>query len=64
MKNQLYMAVSADKYELPLYVCESVKELGVWAGYDPNYISRAFKSKSKAKRGNMRFVIISMEGFK
>lgn len=32
MGETLYMAVTSDEYELPLYISDSVKELAEWSG--------------------------------
>lgn len=32
----LYMAVTADEYELPLFVTESAKDMAQWAGIQVN----------------------------
>lgn len=37
----LYLAVTADKYELPLYVADSRKEMAKWYGVDGDWISGA-----------------------
>lgn len=37
----LYLAVTADEYELPLYVADSCKEMAKWFGVDGDWISSA-----------------------
>ena len=32
MKNRLYLKVTEDKYELPIYVARTLKELAAWDG--------------------------------
>lgn len=38
MKKKIYMAVSADKYELPLVVLDTSRELANWSGYSIGYV--------------------------
>lgn len=37
----LYLAVTADKYELPLYVADTRKEMAKWAGVSGEQITMA-----------------------
>lgn len=46
----LYMAVTADEYELPLYVSDTIKELSDWCGYKSNYISTAIHYHYSGKK--------------
>lgn len=48
---KLYMVVTLDKYELPLYVADSVAELSEWSG---NTIGAIYSLMSKAKNGKIK----------
>lgn len=58
---KLYMAVSADQYELPLYVADTAKELAEWSGVKPNYVSTAIYYKYSGKKMGMKFVKVELE---
>lgn len=47
----LYLAVTADKYELPLYVAESRKEMALWSGLSVNAISCAISNYNRRRAG-------------
>jgi len=43
----LYLAVTADKYELPVYVADSRKEMAEWFGVSGDAISSAICSYNR-----------------
>ena len=57
----LYMAVTADEYELPLYVSDTIKELSDWCGYKSNYISTAIHYHYSGKKSGIRSLKIEVE---
>ena len=45
----LYVAVTGDEYELPLYVTETVEEMATWAGIKASSVrSMVCRNKNKA----------------
>ena len=54
------MAVSTDKYELPLYVADTARELSNWSGYDINYVLSAISHQYSGKKIGMKFIRIEM----
>lgn len=57
---KLYMLVTPDKYELPMYVTDSVKDLARFAGVKANsiYIMMSRYKKGEIKR--TRFVSVEV----
>lgn len=55
----VYMIVSRDKYELPLFVCDTRQELSEYAGISPNHIS-AIMSHAKKLGGFCRYVKVKI----
>ena len=53
-KRSLYMAVTADEYELPVYVCDNLRQLADWAGLKYStlggYIGRGIEGKKTGCR--------------
>lgn len=43
----LYLAVTADKYELPLYVADTCKEMAKWYGVSGQKISTAISNYNR-----------------
>lgn len=63
---KLYLAVTFDEYELPLHVCESVRELASETGVHRNTIYKAIERDSKNKRKkrtsyNMKFKVVNLK---
>lgn len=44
---KIYMAVTADKYELPLVVFDKISSLSKWSGKSKCVLHRAIQKKSK-----------------
>lgn len=60
MKNVVYMQISRDKYELPLAVGDSVRELSKILGVSENAISRTVNS-SGGKGGFRKYIKVKVE---
>lgn len=52
----LYMAVTADKYELPICVEDSVHDLAKWAGISDNTLSSNLSKHKNGKNRGYKFV--------
>ena len=52
----MYMAVTADKYELPLCVEDTARELGARFGVSKGYVYCAVSKKLSGKKTGYRFV--------
>lgn len=50
----VYMAVTDDKYELPLFICDTEKELRTYLGYSPDYTlaNRFYRSPTGVVRSH------------
>lgn len=69
----LYLAVTADKYELPLYVATSRKEMAKWAGVSGDQITMAMcnyeriwgrhpdKERKTSRQGVIRFTKVEVD---
>ena len=57
----LYMAVTADKYELPICVEDSVKKLAKWAGISENTLSSRISKESSGKTSGIKFIKVTEE---
>lgn len=55
------MAVTTDKYELPLYVADTARELSDWSGYNINYVLSAISHQYSGKKIGMKFIRIEVE---
>lgn len=58
---QLYMAVTADKYELPIYVTEKSREMAEWAGVTQQAIRSAVSKKTSGRNRGMKYVKVNLE---
>ncbi len=56
----VWMAVTADKYELPLFIADSAKDLSVIVRVPASTISSAVGHKVKMSRNNMKFVKVEV----
>ena len=61
MKNVLYMAVTPDKYELPLYVADSVKELAEKFNTNQNVVLSSISHKRGGNVTGRKFVRVRIE---
>ena len=57
---KLYMYVTADKYELPIYVTDTVKELAGLVGTTENSIYSAMRHAA-VRGGGCRYVKVEVE---
>lgn len=59
----IYMAVTNDKYELPVAFGETLSELAMMVDSNPSNISRNIKNYKTAKRhwGKYRYVKVEIE---
>ena len=56
----LYMAVTADRYELPVYVADSVPELARATGRNPASIHAAITLSYSGKYGGIKFLKVEV----
>lgn len=61
IKLKLYMAVTPDKYELPLAVCDTAKELGELFGVGKNTVQSAISNNLSGKNKGRKFVRVELE---
>lgn len=57
----LYMAVTPDKYELPLVVTETLRELSFILGTKENNLSSSLSRKRSGKKKGYKIVKVKME---
>lgn len=61
MKKKLYLAVSADQYELPLAVFDTSHELADWSGYGIMYVLSAITHNYSGEKSSMQFLRVEVE---
>ncbi|MGL6221321.1 MAG: hypothetical protein ACRC36_25050 [Lacrimispora sphenoides] len=61
MKKKLYLVVSPDEYELPLFVADSSRELADWSGFSINYVLSAISHDYAGKKSGMKFQRIEVD---
>lgn len=62
MKKKLYMKVTLDKYELPLIICDSARELAAATGTSADVIYSCISHYKKDKRNtSYRMVVVNMD---
>lgn len=52
---RLYLAVTADEYELPVYVATKLKEMSLWSGLTVNALDCAISKYHRYKAAGKRF---------
>lgn len=57
----LWLAVTPDKYELPLAVCDTSKELGLLFGISGVTVKRCIDQGSDGSRSGRKFVKVRIE---
>lgn len=62
VKKKLYMAVETDKYELPLYVADTSRELADWSGFSIGYVLSAIAHGYPGKKSGMKFLRVEVDG--
>lgn len=60
LQDVVYMAVSADKYELPIYVADTVKELSELTNIKRRTISKYISMKQVVKKRNMKIIRVNL----
>lgn len=55
---KLYMGVTPDKYELPLFVADSLKELSKISGFDYDSVRHLISKRSSGKNKGIKFIKI------
>lgn len=61
MGKYLWLAVTADKYELPLAVCDTAKELGELYGIKKNSVITAVKKQSSGRGCGRKIIKVPIE---
>lgn len=61
MNNRLYMDVAIDKYELPLFVAETIDEMSDWSGTKPQTIRTSISQNKTGNRRGYKFVKVDLE---
>lgn len=57
----VYMAVTTDKYELPIAVADTVKELSELTGTSTNAISSAICKKKSGRLSGKKFIRVEID---
>lgn len=57
----MYMAVTTDKYELPIAIGDTAKELGKLLGVSANLIHSSISKNQTGKIRKMRFVKVDID---
>lgn len=58
---KLYMGVTPDKYELPLFVADSLKELSKMSGFDYDSIRHRISKRSSGRNKGIKFIKITID---
>lgn len=58
---KLYMGVTPDKYELPLFVADSLKELSKISGFDYDSVRHLISKRSSGKNKGIKFIKITID---
>ena len=53
---KIYMGVTPDKYELPMFVADSLKELAKMSGFDYDSIRHRISKKSSGRNHGIKFI--------
>lgn len=57
---KIYMAVTADRYELPIAVFDSIQGLSQWRGKSKCVLHRAIQKKQKDQKLNCRYIKVEV----
>lgn len=57
----LYMAVTRDKYELPVFVASRCKEIAVWAGVTESGMNKAIHNKNYGRNKGIKYIKVTIE---
>lgn len=58
---KLYMGVTPDKYELPIFVADSLKELSKISGFDYDSVRHLISKRSSGKNKGIKFIKITID---
>lgn len=61
MKNKVYMAVSVDKYELPIAIFNDIYEMCSWAGRTKKAMWSALTRQQIDRKFNCRYISVNLE---
>lgn len=61
MKKKQYLAVEIDKYELPLFVADTSRELADWSGCSIGYVLSAIAHDYPSKKTGMKFLRVEVD---
>ena len=57
---KIYMAVTADVYELPVAIFRSRKEVATWLGVSAKYVSSIIAKNAEVKKKHVRIVKVKV----
>lgn len=57
---KLYMAVTADKYELPLIVSDKVKDMAKYSGTSENNVYQGISHNFPGRKTKMKFIKVEV----
>ena len=57
---KIYMAVTADVYELPVAIFRSRKEVAMWLGVSAKYVSSIIAKNAEVKKKHVRIVKVKV----
>lgn len=57
---KIYMAVTADVYELPVAIFRSRKEVAAWLGVSAKYVSSILAKNTEVKKKHVRIVKVKV----
>lgn len=60
LQDVVYMAVSADEYELPIYVADTVKEMSELTNIKRRTISKYISMKRVVKKRNLKIIRVNL----
>lgn len=58
---KIYMGVTPDKYELPIFVANSLKELAEMSGFDYDSIRHRISKKSSGRNHGIKFIKVVID---
>lgn len=58
---KIYMGVTPDKYELPIFVADSLKELAEMSGFDYDSIRCRISKKSSGRNHGIKFIKVVID---
>lgn len=61
MKKKLYLAVIVERYELPIGVFDTSRELADWSGYSIGYVLSSIAHNYPRKKTGMKFVRVEVD---